>query len=122
MAGSRLRSTPIRSTGRERTQLNTPGTNLFTTSGLDHHRSAGVLKATTVSAVRRQFDQFLRAGRGASTSDAATPAASSPAFDENMQSINAIPEPSTWVMMGGGFALLGLLGLRKRNRTPRFAV
>ena len=36
--------------------------------------------------------------------------------------VSAIPEPSTWVMMGGGFALLGLLGLRKRNRTPRFAV
>ena len=36
--------------------------------------------------------------------------------------VGTIPEPSTWVMMGGGFALLGLLGLRKRNRTPRFAV
>jgi hypothetical protein len=34
---------------------------------------------------------------------------------------NAVPEPSTWVMMGGGFAILGLLGLRKR-RVPRFAV
>jgi hypothetical protein len=31
------------------------------------------------------------------------------------------PEPSTWVMMGGGFALLAGLGLRKR-RAPRFAV
>lgn len=34
---------------------------------------------------------------------------------------SAVPEPSTWVMMGGGFALLAALGLRKR-RTPRFAV
>ena len=34
---------------------------------------------------------------------------------------SAVPEPSTWVMMGGGFALLGLLGLRKRL-VPRFAV
>jgi hypothetical protein len=34
---------------------------------------------------------------------------------------SAVPEPSTWVLMGGGFALLGALGLRKR-RTPRFAV
>jgi hypothetical protein len=40
----------------------------------------------------------------------------------SMDATNAVPEPSTWVMMGGGFALLALLGLRKRNRTPRFAV
>ena len=33
----------------------------------------------------------------------------------------AVPEPSTWVMMGAGFALLAGLGLRKR-RVPRFAV
>ena len=36
--------------------------------------------------------------------------------------VSAIPEPSTWAMGIAGFALLGLLGLRKRNRTPRFAV
>ena len=40
----------------------------------------------------------------------------------SMNAVNAVPEPSTWVMMGGGFALLGLLGLRKRIKTPRFAV
>jgi hypothetical protein len=40
----------------------------------------------------------------------------------SMDATNAVPEPSTWVMMGGGFALLGLLGLRKRTKTPRFAV
>lgn len=34
---------------------------------------------------------------------------------------SAVPEPGTWVMMGGGFALLAALGLRKR-RVPRFAV
>jgi hypothetical protein len=39
----------------------------------------------------------------------------------SMDATNAVPEPSTWVMMGGGFALLAALGLRKR-RTPRFAV
>jgi hypothetical protein len=35
---------------------------------------------------------------------------------------SVVPEPSTWAMLGAGFALIGLLGLRKRNRTPRFAV
>jgi hypothetical protein len=40
----------------------------------------------------------------------------------SMNAVNGVPEPSTWVMMGGGFALLGLLGLRKRIKTPRFAV
>jgi hypothetical protein len=39
----------------------------------------------------------------------------------SMDATNAVPEPSTWVMMGGGFALLAALGLRKR-RLPRFAV
>jgi PEP-CTERM motif len=39
----------------------------------------------------------------------------------SIEAVKGIPEPSTWVMMGGGFALLGLLGLRKR-RQPRFAV
>ena len=40
----------------------------------------------------------------------------------SIEAVSGIPEPSTWVMMGGGFALLGLLGLRKRTKTPRFAV
>jgi hypothetical protein len=40
----------------------------------------------------------------------------------SMEATNAVPEPSTWAMLGAGFALMGLLGLRKRNRTPRFAV
>ena len=39
----------------------------------------------------------------------------------SMEAVNGVPEPSTWVMMGGGFALLAALGLRKR-RLPRFAV
>ncbi len=34
---------------------------------------------------------------------------------------NAVPEPSTWAMLLGGFGLIGILGLRKR-RVPRFAV
>ena len=33
---------------------------------------------------------------------------------------SAIPEPSTWVMMGAGFALMGAFGWRKR--TARYAI
>jgi hypothetical protein len=33
----------------------------------------------------------------------------------NLQSIEAVPEPRTWAMAGIGFALLGLVGLRKRS-------
>jgi hypothetical protein len=34
---------------------------------------------------------------------------------------SAVPEPSTWALMGVGFGVMALLGLRKR-RVPRFAV
>ena len=39
----------------------------------------------------------------------------------SMNATNAVPEPSTWAMLLGGFGLIGILGLRKR-RVPRFAV
>lgn len=39
----------------------------------------------------------------------------------SMDAVNTVPEPSTWAMMLGGFALIGFLGLRKR-RAARFAV
>ena len=39
----------------------------------------------------------------------------------SMVATSGVPEPSTWVMMGGGFALLAALGLRRR-KTARFAV
>ena len=39
----------------------------------------------------------------------------------SMDATNAVPEPSTWAMLLGGFGLIGILGLRKR-RVPRFAV
>ena len=39
----------------------------------------------------------------------------------SMNATNAVPEPSTWAMMLGGFGLLGIFGLRKR-RVSRFAV
>jgi hypothetical protein len=38
-----------------------------------------------------------------------------------MDATNAVPEPSTWAMLLGGFGLFAILGLRKRS-TPRFAV
>ncbi len=37
-------------------------------------------------------------------------------FNESMQSTTAIPEPSTWVMLGIGFAALGFAGYRRRDR------
>ena len=40
----------------------------------------------------------------------------------SMDATSGVPEPSTWVMMGGGFALLAALGLRRKRRVPRFAV
>ena len=40
----------------------------------------------------------------------------------SMNATNAVPEPRTWAMLLAGFALIGALGLRKRNRVPRFAV
>ena len=36
-------------------------------------------------------------------------------FNQSMQSTSAIPEPSTWAMLGLGFAALGFVGLRRRN-------
>jgi hypothetical protein len=39
----------------------------------------------------------------------------------SMNATNAVPEPSTWAMMLGGFGLMALLGL-KRRKTARFAV
>jgi PEP-CTERM motif len=37
----------------------------------------------------------------------------------SMDATNAVPEPSTWAMMGIGFGLVALLGLKKR-KTARF--
>lgn len=36
--------------------------------------------------------------------------------------VSGVPEPGTWAMGIAGFGLLGLLGLRRKRRTPRFAV
>ena len=42
-------------------------------------------------------------------------------FNQSMET-TAIPEPRTWAMMGIGFALMGLLGIkRRRNRLNAFA-
>jgi hypothetical protein len=37
-------------------------------------------------------------------------------FDQSMTTSGVIPETSTWVMMGLGFAVLGLAGMRRRDR------
>ena len=37
-------------------------------------------------------------------------------FNESMQSTSAIPEPSTWAMMGLGFAAMGAFAWRRRVR------
>jgi hypothetical protein len=34
----------------------------------------------------------------------------------------AVPEPSTWAMLGLGFAGLGLMGMTKRRKEARYAV
>jgi hypothetical protein len=43
--------------------------------------------------------------------------------DLSTQVINNVPEPSTWAMLGLGFAALGLVGMTKRRRKEsRYAV
>ena len=42
-------------------------------------------------------------------------------FNASMQTSSVIPEPATWAMMGLGFALMGLLGFKRRVR-DRLAV
>jgi hypothetical protein len=41
-------------------------------------------------------------------------------FDQNMQTLNAIPEPRTWAMMALGFGAMALFGV-KRKRNSRLA-
>ena len=43
-----------------------------------------------------------------------------PIEESGSLSVAAAPEPSTWAMLGLGFAALGLVG-RRRRRTPRLA-
>jgi hypothetical protein len=40
---------------------------------------------------------------------------------ESAEVSSAIPEPSTWVLMGSGFAMMGLLAMTRR-KTPRYAL
>ena len=94
--------------------LNIPGTLLFTTSGTP---------ATDPNSFSGSHDSPFSASGLFSMTETANlalrPGGSLTGFNESMQS-QAIPEPSTWVMMGLGFAALGFAG-RKRitgNRLP----
>ncbi len=87
--------------------LNIPGTLLFTTSGTP---------ATDPDSFSGTHDSPFAAGGLFSMTETANlalrPGGSITGFNESMQS-QAIPEPSTWVMLGLGFAALGFAG-RKR--------
>ena len=39
----------------------------------------------------------------------------------NLQSIEAVPEPRTWAMMGLGFALMGLVAFKRKRSNTAFA-
>lgn len=97
--------------------LNTPGSLLFTTAG-SITTDPQAFQGNNLSAFVANSPFSMTEGVNISLNAGGTITG----FDENMQSINAIPEPGTWALMGTGFALLSLLGLRKRNRTPRFAI
>jgi hypothetical protein len=92
--------------------LNVPGTLLFSTSGVP---------STDPDSFSGTHESLFSAGGLFSMTETANLAlrggGSITGFNESMQSA-AIPEPSTWVMLGLGFAFLGFAG-RKRMSVPR---
>jgi hypothetical protein len=40
----------------------------------------------------------------------------------DISAASLIPEPSTWAMLGVGFAGIGLVGVTKRRKTSRYAL
>jgi hypothetical protein len=94
--------------------LNIPGTNLFTTSGTpttDPDSFAGTANSLFVAGGLFSMTETANL--------ALASGASIPGFNESMQSA-AIPEASTWAMGIAGFALMGIMGL-KRSRKDRLA-
>jgi hypothetical protein len=94
--------------------LNIPGTNLFTATGSP---------ATNPDSFSGSNDSPFDASGPFSMTETANLALRSggsiTGFNESMQTA-AIPEPRTWAMLAIGFALMGLVGARKRH-TARFA-
>jgi hypothetical protein len=95
--------------------LSTPGIDLFTATGF----------ATTASqAFAGNNDSPFVALSGFSMAEGATlnmlGGASVTGFSQSMTT-SAVPEASTWMMFGGGFGLLALMGLRRKNGA-RFAL
>jgi hypothetical protein len=97
--------------------LNTPGTLLFTTSGVpttDPDSFSGT-----------NSSPFFAGGLFSMTETANLALASGGSitgFNESMVASTAvIPEPRTWTMLGVGFGLMGLLGF-KRKRIARYAI
>jgi hypothetical protein len=89
--------------------LNTPGTTLFSDSGSPSSNPFSFAGST--------LSPFSAEGPFSMT-EAATlglrGGASITGFNESMETA-AVPEPSTWAMLGLGFGLLAFIGVRKRK-------
>jgi hypothetical protein len=96
--------------------LNIPGSLLFTTSGAP--------TTNPDSFAGTNNSPFFAGGLFSMTQTAnlaLAGGASITGFNESMAATTAVPEPSTWAMLGFGFIGLALAGW-KRNKTARFAV
>jgi hypothetical protein len=101
--------------GKGANPLNTPGTLLDSFSGTP---------ATDPDSFSGTHLSAFAAGSPFSMTEAASlnliAGGSVTGFDQSMTS-NAVPEPSTWALMGIGFGLMAFFGMRKRNRLGAFA-
>lgn len=96
--------------------LNTPGPLLFTTSGTP------VTDPDSFSGTH--ISPFLASNPFSMTEGASLALISGGSitgFNQSMQTLSAIPEPSQWAMLVAGFGLMGLMGFR-RARKQRLAV
>jgi hypothetical protein len=95
--------------------LNTPGPLLFTTTG------SAVTNPDSFSGTN--LSPFFASGPFSMTEEATIrliSGGSITGFNSDMQT--SVPEPRTWALMGLGFALMALLGVKRRKSTPRFAL